>query len=76
MEEEEGQEPDKAEVLLTNATLPAIPDMFMAPSVWSGVGSAEPVAPPAHCIRKYLPAPTLVFGKLLTDHVVPDEEAY
>src|SRR5690242_16370733 len=70
--------PDNAVELLTRATFPLLPDIFMLP-VASGVGKpgAVPV-PAASCTRKYFPAEIIVLlvASVVTCQVVPAADAY
>jgi len=72
----EGQEPDRAVVVLTRATLPAVALMLVEP-VTSGVGSElTPFALPAPCTRYRCPGASVTFVRLVTCHEVPPAAAY
>src|SRR5689334_24181768 len=70
-----GHPPDKATVLLTSATLPAVALMAIFPMA---LGVGRLVVPPAPCdswIRKYCPGASEPLSAV-TCHVVPAAEAY
>src|SRR6476660_1282053 len=72
-----GHVPESAVVALTSATLPAVPDMLIAP-VTSGVGSGSPPpVPAASWIRKYSPGASVTSGSSVRlFHVLPADDAY
>ena len=66
----------RAEALSTRATLPLVPDRFTPVFEASGVGSAEPLAPPARLTRKYWPGCTVTAGSGATPLKLPVLLAY
>lgn len=73
----EGHEPDRAAVVLTRATLPAVALMLIEP-VASGVGSElMPFAFPAPCTRYRCPGASVKSPSAVTCHApVPVAAAY
>src|SRR3954471_3747157 len=72
-----GQIPESDVVVFTSATLPAVPDMLIAP-IASGVGNtAPPPAPAASWIRKYSPGCNVTAGNgVALFQVPPADDAY